>query len=101
MSDPIPNPANKVMRDVLSTIADENERVIGPGAGDCVREMANEKYPVSTRADYLHAAIFGSHEHSCPDCGRTWRCSDPFDCQPGPRLCPGCYLMREPPEECE
>lgn len=100
MSDPLPNPANKVMRDVLSTIADGYDRE-RPGAGDCVRELADEKYPENTRADHLHAAIFGSHEHPCPDCKRTWRCSDPFDCQTGARLCMGCYLMREPPEKDE
>lgn len=42
---------NKVMRDVLSTIADGYDRV-RPGAGDCVREMANEKYPAMTLADF-------------------------------------------------
>lgn len=53
---------------------------------------------MSTAADYLHAQIFGRHFHDCPGCGRTWPCSDSMDCQPGPRLCMGCYLMSEPPE---
>lgn len=43
-------PANKVMREVLSTVAAGYDS-IRPGAGDCVREMAEEKYP--THAEHL------------------------------------------------
>ena len=50
MSQPLPNPANKVMRDVLTTIADGYDS-IRLGAGDCVREFAAEMYP--THAEQL------------------------------------------------
>ncbi len=42
------NNGNAMMRDILGTIADGYDRV-RPGAGDCVREMAEEKYPEEPR----------------------------------------------------
>lgn len=53
---------------------------------------------MKTAADYLHAQIFGSHTHRCESkwCkGRVWSCSDPNDCQPGPRTCPDCVFRED------
>jgi hypothetical protein len=47
----------------------------------------------------LHAIIFGRHFHSCPSelChGKEQPCSDPYDCQRGPKLCGDCnYIQNE------
>lgn len=46
----------------------------------------------------LHAAVFGSHAHNCSSArcnGREFDCSDPNDCQPGPRLCQTCVILDE------
>lgn len=46
--------------------------------------------------DQLHASIFGRHFHSCPSerCkGAERPCSDPYDCQPVPKLCATCADM--------
>lgn len=81
MSDPLPNPANKVMREVLSTIADGYDSV-RPGAGDCVREFAEEKYP--TCAEQL--------QHLANLCDRHKR-----DLLPAPTesICADCTAERE------
>lgn len=53
---------------------------------------------MTTRADYLHRLVFGNHFHPCPseDCkGSERSCSDNADCQPGTKLCQGCYLVQE------
>lgn len=53
--------------------------------------------------DKLHAIIFGRHFHPCPGelCnGKVQPCSDPYDCQEGPKLCGDCaYLKYEAPHE--
>lgn len=53
---------------------------------------------MTTCAEVLHAAVFGFHLDVCPDCGRKFKCSDPYDCQHD-RLCLGCHLKLEPPDD--
>jgi hypothetical protein len=48
--------------------------------------------------EVLKAAIFGNHFHPCPSewCkGKERPCNDPYDCQPGPKICNLCHIERE------
>lgn len=71
-----------------------------PSHEDCPECQPAPPRPV-LNMDVLKAAIFGCHYHPCPSeyCrGAQRSCNDPYDCQPGPKLCFDCFLMSEPPE---
>ena len=61
---------------------------------------------MTTRADYLHAQIFGQHEHACNSTyckGAMRSCSGQY-CQPGPQLCSDCHAEadeRSHPRYCD
>jgi hypothetical protein len=66
-----------MMHEILSTVADGYDSV-RPGAGDCVREMAAEKYPLTHAEQLQHIAnlcdrhkrdlLPRSTESVCADC---------------------------------
>lgn len=47
---------NNMMRELLSTVADGYDSV-RPGAGECVREMAEEKYPATESVEQRVARL--------------------------------------------